>query len=90
MINAIAVLPNIESERIVSSRNQPCLDVRYSEPNRPGILQAVCFDEATAAVLEERVINDGQLAFRSSVTQRSVVPTVPADVRANASEQADG
>lgn len=86
MISAMALLPHIETERTRSWEGQPCLQVRYTEPERRGGTQSVCFDEDTASLVEEAVFQDGALVFRSVVTQRDVVPVLPAEVEENALE----
>lgn len=80
MISALALLPHIDTERRLTYDGAPCLEVRYAEPLRAGTVQGMCFDEETAAVLEERLLEDGRLAFRTLLVQRDVVPEVPAQV----------
>jgi len=88
MIAAMARLPHIETERTQASDGRACLKVSYSEPSRKGLTQAVCFDEATAALIEEELISDGELSFRSTITTREVVTEVPAEVVAKAGDPA--
>lgn len=84
MITALARLPHIETERTYSYSGQPCLDVRYTEPQRAGVVQSACFDERTASLVEDETTQDGDLVFRSVVTERNVVGTLPEDVRRHA------
>lgn len=81
MIAAMARLPHVEVERTTSGTGAPCIAVAYAAPERDGRSQYVCFDEATAALVEEgNTDRDGVPTFVSVVTMREIVDEVPAEV----------
>ncbi len=90
MIATLARLPDIETSRSLTQDGRPCLRVGYAEPLPLGLGQYACFDEATAALVEEGARGGGYPDLVSVVILSELVDSVPADVVSRSADTPQG